>query len=151
MRRGFTLIEVVVVLGILSILMAIGVPNYMIYMKDTEVLAMQQDLAVIQDHVALYLFENTGPLGTPKTLQEGEARHVAKVYPSFVTGSTYYLVEGQLASSVLKDVNAKTLDDYCVAHIDGEYIAFHMKGVEDSEGIMRGTLKTWKPVKFNPM
>lgn len=51
-ERGFTLIEVVVVMGILATLMALVTPSIIKYIRDARVLTMQKDIKVIHEEIA---------------------------------------------------------------------------------------------------
>lgn len=49
MRKGFTLIELTVVMGVMALLMALAVPNYLNYREEVKALEVQQDIKNITD------------------------------------------------------------------------------------------------------
>mgnify|MGYP000845762449 CR=1 FL=1 len=56
-RKGFTLIELIAVLGILSILMAVAVPSALGYIKSARRMAAYTDAQITADAVQQYLDE----------------------------------------------------------------------------------------------
>lgn len=56
-RKGFTLIELIAVLGILSVLMAVAVPSALGYIKSARRMAVYTDAQITADAVQQYLDE----------------------------------------------------------------------------------------------
>ena len=56
-RKGFTLIELIAVLGILSVLMAVAVPSVLGYIKSARRMAAYTDAQITADAVQQYLDE----------------------------------------------------------------------------------------------
>lgn len=56
-RKGFTLIELIAVLGILSVLMAVAVPSVLGYIKSARRMAAYTDAQIVADAVQQYLDE----------------------------------------------------------------------------------------------
>jgi general secretion pathway protein G len=56
-RRGFTLIEVLLVIVIIAILAAIAIPNYMGHVKDAEIVRARTDIRAIQNSITIYNVE----------------------------------------------------------------------------------------------
>ena len=64
-RSGFTLLELIVVMAVISILLAIGIPNYVSYTKDAAVSTMQVDAGLLEQaaiHSALVCGDNSWPV-----------------------------------------------------------------------------------------
>jgi prepilin-type N-terminal cleavage/methylation domain-containing protein len=64
-RSGFTLLELIVVMAVISILLAIGIPNYVSYTKDAAVSTMQVDAGLLEQaaiHSALVCGDNSCPV-----------------------------------------------------------------------------------------
>ncbi len=59
-RKGFTLIELIVVIAVLAILVTIGVPRYLGYTKDAQKATMQADTKIIEQAAYQYVLNNDG-------------------------------------------------------------------------------------------
>ena len=59
-RKGFTLIELIVVMAIIAILVLLAAPKYLNYTKDAHVTAMQQDAKVLSNIALGYNVKNDG-------------------------------------------------------------------------------------------
>jgi general secretion pathway protein G len=73
--RGFTLIEVLVVVAIMVALSAIAIPAYQGYMDDVRLSNVRKDMALISIHLERFRTENRGSL--PDTLAETPASALA--------------------------------------------------------------------------
>ena len=61
-NRGFTLIEIMIVIAIIGCLSAIAVPNYLKYKNNARVAASVADVRIIEKQISLYVFDNVGQL-----------------------------------------------------------------------------------------
>jgi len=61
-NRGFTLIEVMIVIAIIGCLSAIAVPNYLKYKNNARVAAAVADIRIIEKQISYYVFDNAGQL-----------------------------------------------------------------------------------------
>lgn len=57
-KSGFTLIELIVVMGILAVLVAMGAPKFLGYIKDAKVTAMKADTKILEQAGMQYSLEN---------------------------------------------------------------------------------------------
>ena len=73
--RGFTLVEVLVILAIVAALTAIAVPAYQGYMDNVRLSSVRKDMALISIHLERFRTENRGSL--PDTLAETPASALA--------------------------------------------------------------------------
>lgn len=73
--RGFTLVELLVVVAMAVALTAIAVPTYQSYMDDVRLSNVVKDIALISIHLERYRTENRGQL--PDTLAETPASNLA--------------------------------------------------------------------------
>jgi general secretion pathway protein G len=61
-RRGFTLIEVFIVIAIIGTLSAIAAPNYIRYKYEAMVMVAVTDIKMLEKQIALFVFDNNGQL-----------------------------------------------------------------------------------------
>jgi prepilin-type N-terminal cleavage/methylation domain-containing protein len=61
-NRGFTLIEVMIVIAIIGCLSAIALPNYLKYKNNARVAAATADVRIIEKQISYYVFDNAGQL-----------------------------------------------------------------------------------------
>ena len=77
-NRGFTLVELMVVLSIIALLLSIVVPNYVGRVKRAEEAVLKEDLTVIRDA----LDKHYADAGTyPQTLEELVAKRYLRSIP----------------------------------------------------------------------
>lgn len=61
-KRGFTLIKLIVIMGVLSILVTIGIPRYLGYTREVNLTKLKHDARVIQDASdKFYMDHNSWP------------------------------------------------------------------------------------------
>jgi len=60
--RGFTLIEVFIVIAIIGCLSAISIPTYLKYKYEAEVMVVITDIKMMEKQIALFVFDNDGQL-----------------------------------------------------------------------------------------
>jgi len=78
-RRGFTLIELMVVLAVIALLISIVAPNYIGRVTRAEEAVLQEDLNVMRDALDKY-YADTGRY--PETLDELVAKRYLRSIPS---------------------------------------------------------------------
>ena len=59
-RRGFTLIEIMIVVAIIGTLSAMGVPNYLKYKEMGKIAVAQTDIRIIEQQINLYAIDTGG-------------------------------------------------------------------------------------------
>jgi general secretion pathway protein G len=70
-RAGFTLVEIMITIGIIGILIAIAVPSFLRARNSARTRAIQQDLLKIDEASRLYVIEHRlGPASAMPTLAE---------------------------------------------------------------------------------
>jgi general secretion pathway protein G len=85
--RGFTLIEIMVVVVIMGVLAALLVPRLMGRTDDARILAAKQDIATLMQALKLYRLDNQRFPTTEQGLQALAAKpNVAPVPPNWKTG-----------------------------------------------------------------
>jgi len=61
-NRGFTLIELMIVIAIIGTLSAIAVPNYLRYKNNAMIAVAVTDIRIIEKQIALFAIDNAGQL-----------------------------------------------------------------------------------------
>lgn len=153
-RRGFTLLELIVVMAVISILVAMGVPRFIGYTKDAKVEAMKADARVLEDACMRYQLEHDArPVGAecssidPEVLAivENVLRRrgsLASVSELAAAGAFCELDEAALSLYVRSTANS--LSDYFIVNrvdgVDGyanelEGFVFSREVFEDRSGV----------------
>jgi prepilin-type N-terminal cleavage/methylation domain-containing protein len=126
-RKGFTLVELVVVILILGILATVAVPRFLDLSTDAAQGALQQDLAVIRNAIELFAVQNGGALpgqsdNLPVDLQPYLRRGIPNS-PAGVTNAsiTYVSVAGAITGDASERTGWKynrTTGDFICNHED---------------------------------
>lgn len=145
-RKGFSLAEVVIVMGILTILLGLAIPGYAKHVKTAEILSMRRDISVLQDvadnlivkHIGLpkitYLgVDFPGSFVVNTTVNTSEV--VKAVYPG-VSENAYKLNESY---GELPDLNG-LLIDYAMVTVGTKHIIVCVSPLVDSKGYLQATL-----------
>ena len=61
-NKGFTLIEIMIVIAIIGTLSAIALPNYLRYKNKARIAVAVTDIRMIEKQIALFAFDNNGQL-----------------------------------------------------------------------------------------
>ncbi|WGS40864.1 type II secretion system GspH family protein [Burkholderia sp. JSH-S8] len=77
--RGFTLIEIVVVMALIGLLLTLAVPRYLHSIERGKEQVRQQNIAVMRNAIDQYFGDNGQ---YPETLDELVARHYLRVVPT---------------------------------------------------------------------
>lgn len=124
-NKGFTLIELIVVMAIIAILVLLAAPSFLNYTKDAKVTAMKQDTKVLSDAADLYhIDKNDWPADKTNDELTIAVGGVDKLYP---------IDENKVSSSV-KNIEGD-YSDYGIATA-GEYEGqvFHLDGIRGRNG-----------------
>lgn len=122
-KKGFTLIELIVVIAVIGILVLLAAPKFLGYTQDAEKAAMQADAKVLSNAALVYNVEhdNTWPTTADP----------AKTY-TFSGGKT---VTGKLLDETKLKSTVKSIQgDFTKYVIDEEGNVFHITGVKGKDG-----------------
>ena len=153
-KRGFTLIELIVVIAIIGILVLLATPKFLGYTKDAQVASMQADAKVLSNAALQYNIKNDDawPIGeTPEeatlAIPTDAEKHFVKIFQDagYVDGTvtdvdglkaevTFYKIDADKVAPFVKNT-AEDLENYVLVikgPLEGE--VFHIEGKVDSEG-----------------
>lgn len=120
-KKGFTLIELIVVIAVIGILVLLAAPKFLGYTQDANKAAMQADAKVLSNAALVYNVENEA---WPTTAD------AAKTYTIGAKSVTGKLLDETKLKSTVKSIKGK-FTDYV---IDEEGNVFHIKGVKGKDG-----------------
>lgn len=141
-QKGFTLIELIVVMAIVGVLVLLAAPRFIGYTKDANVTAMQQDMKVLADAAALYhVDEGEWPIidgVEPQVIGVGGVGHV-------------YLIDEDKIGALTKNIH-NNYNDYGVI-INGKDTGkvFHIEGVISKDGYKQhgNNIQENRPIIFD--
>lgn len=164
-KRGFTLLELIVVMGILAILVAMGVPKFLGYTKDANVTAMEADIKILEQGAIQYALENSDAWPVSDAVCENDISENTKLVINEVLehkGSTA-TVDNLLTANLLCDLDSTKMEpyirslhndisDYLIVNrgtVDGyanqlEGYVFLKSAIADSKGNYRASLTAIK-------
>ena len=153
-RRGFTLLELIVVMAVISILVAMGVPRFVGYTKDAKVEAMKADARVLEDACMRYQLEHDAwPIGAECGLIDSEVlaivenvlrRRGSLASASELAAAGAFCELDEAALSLYVRSTANSLSDYFIVNrvdgVDGyanelEGFVFSKEVFEDRSGV----------------
>lgn len=139
-KRGFTLIELIVVMAVLAILVLLAAPRFLNYSKDAHVTAMQVDVKVLSNVALAYNVKNDGdwPVGAAPvtaTLTDVTLTDIDKAL-GFAEGTTkadeVVMFDATIVNPQIKGLK-NDLGDYAILTTTGDVV--YIKGIlEDSSG-----------------
>lgn len=133
-KSGFTLLELIVVMAVIAILVAMGVPRFIGYTKDANVTAMKADAKVLEDACMIYHLENEGWPCEIEGEEFVEATDLASGLVTALAGTKAYEINGDLLGEHIRSLK-NNISEYALI-IDGDYEGkvVHKAGVEDRSG-----------------
>jgi len=119
-KKGFTLIELIVVMAVIGILVLLAAPKFLGYTKDANVTAMQADAKILSNAALMYNIDNEKfPLAYVDTDANGKMNgaEVLTAAPAVATGLKDYLVSHGAGSTAGTDAVLGNADDVLTATV----------------------------------
>lgn len=134
-ERGFTLIELIVVIAVLGILVLLAAPQFLGHTKDANVAAMQADTKVLSNSALIYNTNyEVGKTGHdtewPATGETQTNVDIGGVTYDEVTGFT----EADFNKLEVRTLKGKITDYVLVTDGDETGEVLHLKGVKNADG-----------------
>lgn len=137
-KRGFTLIELIVVIAVLGILVTIGVPRYLGYTKDAKVATMQADTKIVEQAAYQYALNNDDawPIG-----EEYQVTWEDQINTEFSLDGNAYEIDYDKIKGSIRSLSNKPEAFFII--IDGENEGYVMTKelFEDSAGNLHSGLE----------
>lgn len=131
-KKGFTLIELIVVIAVIGILVLLAAPKFLGYTKDAHVAAMKADVKTLSNGALVYNIDQETKNGTdswPTTDVDAATNGLSTEIEGFEFDAD--LMKDEYYRSLKND-----LDNYFLVETgvnEGE--VFHKTGVEDRNGV----------------
>lgn len=133
-KKGFTLIELIVVMAVIGILVMLAAPRFIGYTKDASVSAMKADIKVLESVSLVYNIENEAwPVVDADEITDGLQAIAAGTYAELETASgvtDFYEIDFALIGDQVKSLK----NDASEYVMDAEGNVYHTAGVEDRGG-----------------
>ncbi|MAT72339.1 MAG: hypothetical protein CMJ58_22785 [Planctomycetaceae bacterium] len=127
-RRGFTLVELVIVVLILGILAAVAAPKMFDTAGDARTNATRHSLTVVRDAIQLYRAKNSalpGDGGTEADLKADLVSMLNGPFPEASIGNTGSTVRVTTSGAAL---SASGTESWAYDNVTGEFIVNHADG-----------------------
>jgi prepilin-type N-terminal cleavage/methylation domain-containing protein len=154
-RKGFTIIELIVVMAILAILVALAVPRYLGYTKDAEVTAMASDSKVIEQASYQYALKNDDqwPVGQEVTTLDATvqgiidkaltAKGATAQANDLLTANAFKQIDATKINPFIRSTKNPISEYFIVDRVSGvtgynnelEGMVFSVKALPDSNGV----------------
>jgi general secretion pathway protein G len=89
-NRGFTLLELIIVISIMAILVSIAVPNFTISIKQSREAVLRQNLFTLRSVISQYTLDKQK---APQSLEDLQAQYLKPIPKDPMTGQADWQVE----------------------------------------------------------
>ena len=128
--KGFTLIEMLVVVAIIGILVLLAVPSYLGYIKDANVATVQADIRVLETAA---LVNNIDGKGWPVTREEATGDGVTFV-KNVDKGATVKVINNADIKNQIQSLKNDVADYGIITSGDNEGKVIYLAGEKDRKG-----------------
>ena len=130
-KKGFTLIELIVVIAILGILVSLAAPRFLEHIKDAQKVTMQADAKVLSNAALVYNIEKEAwPVAdytVIATITQGEGEDAEEI--------NVVAIDKDKIADQIQSLKGK-VSDYGIVTDEGsrQGSVYHLDGVEDRDG-----------------
>ena len=119
-NRGFTLLELIIVISIMAILVSIAVPNFTTSIKQSREAVLKQNLFTLRDLISQYTLDKQKP---PQSLDDiSHAGYMKEIPQDPITGAADWQVE-QCAEDETMSVDSQDSGGICDVHSSSPQIS----------------------------
>jgi prepilin-type N-terminal cleavage/methylation domain-containing protein len=134
-KRGFTLIELIVVIAVIGILVLLAAPKFLGYTKDAKVAALQADAKVLSNAALQYnIKEEVWPTSGTFAFADPTAEALEANLPAGVTEANLAVIDAVKLEPYVKNLANDFADYVLVVSGDFEGEVFHLDGQADADG-----------------
>lgn len=135
-KKGFTLIELIVVMAVIAILVLLAAPKFLGHSKEAAATALKADTKVLTNAILVSKTEDTAlPIGTTK-LTPTEIAELPTHLATLLKDKDVYPLDKDKMKEYIKNTK-NDLNEYVVVTTPGDTLegnVYHKKGVVDKKG-----------------
>lgn len=153
-KKGFTLIELIVVMAVIAILVLLATPKFMNYTREANVTSMKADIKTLSNAALLYSIDNNEDGESVYPVEENVftedldklEEYIVKAYDEVneeaVEAINFYKLDNNKIGSYYKSLK-NDIEEYVIVtggELEGE--VFHINGQNDKDNVPQHGIET---------